>query len=175
MVATTADMLDFYTDLGKKQQQGEIKFLSELCYRDFGVKNLWYLTADFHFIYLGVHYCIPAGFVLDFYSIPRALRWMFPNNQGVYNESAAIHDFLVRNRKVLGLSLMECHHAFNAAMDYQDMGSARRRTKFSAVVLFNWMAPGPGDGTPGRRARKAIAAKKPPNGINFSQIGPKSA
>jgi len=145
---------------------GEIKFLTFLQYKDFA-ENLWEYTLPFRFRYRGKTYCIPDHFVTDFYSIPRWLRWIFPNNQGVYNESAGIHDWAVRNRKLLGFSLTDCHYVFNAAMRYQHMSTARRKVKFSAVYLFNWLVAEPGDGSIPEYMREAVNKKHQETQIKY--------
>lgn len=151
------------------RQESEVEFYSVLKYRDFGV-NLWLYTAPFAFRYKDRNFVIPERFITDFYSIPRAVRWFVPNNQGIYNESAGIHDFTVRNRVTLGMSLMDCHNLFLAAMQYQDMGFGRRAIKYSAVVLLNWMSPGRGDGTMSRRVQKAAKRAQEQTGLSYHSI-----
>lgn len=152
------------------QGASDITFLSELHYRDFD-KNLWEYTAAFKFVYKGVEREIPQHFITDFYSVPRGLRWVWPNNQGIYNESSGIHDWLVRNRKLIGFSLTDCHRAFNAAMAYQGVPDTRRRAKFTAVYLFNWLCAGKGDGTLPKYAVDAVERARRQTGINYQAMG----
>jgi len=154
---------------GPADRSGDIQFRSRLEYRDFA-ENLWEYIAPFQFIYKGVAHAIPQHFITDFYSVPRFLRWLWPNNQGVYNESSGIHDWFVRNRKLLGMSLTECHRAFNAAMSYQGVPDARRRMKFAAVYLFNGLCAGKGDGSLPDHIVKAVERRRR-TGINYRSMG----
>lgn len=149
------------------QARRDIQFLSTLKYRDFA-RNLWEYTEAFRFRYKGVTHVIPNHFITDFYSIPRWLRWVWPNNQGVYNESSGIHDWAVRNRKLLGFSLTDCHTLFSAAMEYQGMSNFRRRVKFAAVYMFNWSCAGEGDGTLPEYMRKEVERIAADTGVKYS-------
>lgn len=131
--------------------------LSELRYRDFA-PCLWRITRDFVWVYGGRPFRAPEGFVLDFYSIPWFLRWFRQQNQGTHNAPALIHDYLVRNRKLLDLSLMDCHRQFRAAMRAVGVNPVVRAVKYAAVVAFNWTVAGPGDGTAPRGVQEATDA-----------------
>jgi len=146
-----------------------LKFITALQYRDFGM-DLWEYTVPFGFMYKGVTHWIPEHFITNFYSVPRLLRWVFPNNQGIYNESAGIHDWAVRNRKLIGFSLTDCHTLFDACMRYQSMPDTRRRAKFAAVYLFNWVCAGKGDGTVPSDVRKAIDKASARTGLKYSSV-----
>ena len=67
-------------------------------------KSVWITVANFEFTITYddgtvVTYIIPAGFVTDFYSIPRFLHWWRSNNEGWGAEASLIHDFLRRYYK----------------------------------------------------------------------------
>jgi hypothetical protein len=127
-------------------------------YRDYPYgRGLWQIVGGWAFEWQDHTHLIPDGFVLDFYSIPSMFRWWRQPNRGYGNEPAAIHDYLVRHRKTLRLSLMECHDAFDEAMRVCKFSSSERRKKYWAVVLVNWAIAGPGDGTPGKQVRRAMA------------------
>jgi hypothetical protein len=126
-------------------------------YRDYRHgRGLWQVRGGWAFEWRGVRYLIPDGFVLDFYSVPALLRWWRTPNRGWGNEPAAIHDYLVRHRKLLGLSLMDCHRAFDAAMRLCGLPDRERRKKYAGVWLGNWAVAGPGDGTPPKNIRAAM-------------------
>jgi uncharacterized protein DUF1353 len=44
----------------------------------------------------GIVYTIPAGYVTDYASIPRALSWIYPKD-GPYRKAAIVHDYLITN------------------------------------------------------------------------------
>jgi hypothetical protein len=133
-----------------------------IIYGDFA-PGLWWLKEDFRFRWKGVEYLIEGApdpryaFVWDMFSIPPFLRMLWERNQPGRNKPALAHDFGVRNRKLLGWSLMECHALFNEAMELSgEFPDWERRAYYSAVVGFNWVKPGKGDGTPPRKVRKAM-------------------
>ncbi len=126
---------------------------NEIDYRDY-CHGLWQMRKPFRFRWGDRLFKTPTGFVLDFYSIPRAFRWMFERNRGIGNRCALIHDFTVRYRLLLGLTLMDCHSMFLDAM--QAMGIRGAKVKYFAVVVSNWAVAGDGDGKPGRDVRRAM-------------------
>ena len=134
-----------------------MKILTTLRYIDYGPR-LWQLTRDFRWTHGGREFVARAGFVLDFYSVLRLLRWFRQQNQGIRNSPAAIHDHLVRHRKLLEISLMECHSQFRAAMKLVGVNLIVRNLKYLTVVALNWLKAGPGDGTPPDNVLSALAA-----------------
>lgn len=86
-------------------------------------------------------------FVCDYASSPRITWPLIPVRDAEYDVAAAFHDLCVRNRKLMGLSLMECHRVFDEVLFSVGAKGWRRRVMVAAVVCFNWMMTGEGDGT----------------------------
>lgn len=94
----------------------------------------------------GKEWPIPAEFLCDFYSVPRPLWWFAPPSAGKKDAASALHDFQVRWRKVLGLTLNQCHTHFSDAMIAVGVNSFKRRAKYAAVWVFNPFCAGDGYG-----------------------------
>lgn len=105
-------------------------------------------------------FVIPANLIVDLFSVPRCLWWLFPPSEGRSDAAAALHDLLARYRKVLGLRYLQVHAEFLDAMEYLKTGLLARRAKWLGVVLGNWAVASPGDGTPPDEL-KEIQAKWP--------------
>ncbi len=131
-----------------------MKIIEPLKYRDYA-RGLWITTAPFVFEWRGRVYTIPAGFVCDFFSIPKPFRFWRGNNRGYGNEPSLIHDFLLRFRDYFGLGIMDCHAAFRDFMRLLGFGRSGE-VKYYAVVVGGWVCPGAGDGTPPRDVRRAM-------------------
>jgi len=85
-----------------------------------------------------------------------------PNSIGQRDRAAVFHDFMVRCRVLLGLTMMQCHNYFLEAMVYCDQfdlpeklwkrtaaSTWRRLTRnvyYAAVVTCNWTFANEGDG-----------------------------
>ena len=140
----------------------DIKFLSSLRYDDYCL-GLWVLTDDFCFAWKGRFFRIPMGFVLDFYSMPRWLRWWRAPNRGLGNQPAGIHDATLRFREWLNLTQSECHEMFYDAMllchelGYRGFGRKTTNLKWLGVTLGGWIGmTSAGDGRPPRDVRRAM-------------------
>lgn len=95
------------------------------------------LIAGFVYITELVRECsvyVPAGFVTDFASIPRALWNLFPP-MGRYGKAAVVHDFLYRCTDV---DRATCDRVFLEAMETLGVGWFTRRTMWLAVRAFGW-------------------------------------
>jgi len=44
----------------------------------------------------GIIFTVPAGYITDYASIPRALGWIYPKD-GPYRKAAIVHDYLITN------------------------------------------------------------------------------
>jgi hypothetical protein len=125
-------------------------------------KRVWRTLEPFSFWIDGKYHRIPAPFFNDKYSVifDDVIFYVigFPRDRGddAENMPAVLHDYLVRYRKVLGLSLMDCHELFKQSMGMASLPPFTIVAKYSAVVCFNWIMAGPGDGTPPRKIRKAM-------------------
>ena len=107
----------------------------------------WRLVEDFGYESLsGNILVVPAGFETDFASVPRLFWPILPLSDAVYDKAAVLHDYAVRNRKLVGYSLMDCHRLFREVLRFSGTSRLKTRVMFSAVVLFNWMRAGPGNG-----------------------------
>ena len=128
-------------------------------YRDYA-PGLWQAHSDFVILWRGRFIHLPAtdaepGMVLDMYSIPFWIRWKWPKNRGQGNKPAMAHDATRRFWRILGLSVLESDQLFLDAMRAVGM---REAGLFYAAVRLQGMTRGaPGDGTPPRDVRRAMA------------------
>jgi hypothetical protein len=118
--------------------------------------KLWITMHGFQFLADDRECWIPEMFICDKYSVPVGLVFKRSRKHEVENIPAILHDYLVRNRRLLGFSLMQCHDLFLQAMKVCGIGRATRWAKYSAVVTFNWTMAGKGDGTPNRQVKAFI-------------------
>jgi len=123
--------------------------------------ELWALTLHYVFLIDSKVFIIPVDFICDKYSIPKWpkwLRWLFPQRRSnaVENIPAWIHDYLVRFRNTLGLSLTDCHNIFLQAMSLVNLDNTTRKFKYTGVMLFNWMIVQDGYGTPPKDVKRFI-------------------
>jgi hypothetical protein len=118
--------------------------------------NLWITMNDYPFMLDGRLMFIPLFFLHDKYSVPFGV--VFPRSREVAKENipAVLHDYLIRNRKLLHMSMDECHDVFLQAMKLCGIGFVTRYLKYTAVMCFNWLIAGDGDGTPPRQVQEFI-------------------
>ena len=124
--------------------------------------GLWALCEPFVFLIDGTLYTIPLLFICDKYSIPKWPKWLrklFPQNRSNKKENipAWVHDYLVRHRVTLGISLIDCHDIFLQGMELVRIDKTTRRIKYAGVMVGNWAVVEKGDGTPPREVREFIA------------------
>jgi hypothetical protein len=120
--------------------------------------DLWVLLIEFPFIIDGKVLWIPVHFICDKYSIPFFARPVYRRERKVEKENipAWLHDYLVRNRIALGLSLMDCHNIFYQAMLLVGMWRITARIKWLGVTAGSWAVVEKGDGTPPKDVRDFI-------------------
>jgi hypothetical protein len=104
-------------------------------------RPVWFQRPDGRVLEISPH------FILDYASSPRWTWPIIPARDGEYDVAAAFHDYCVRNRKLLGYSLMECHAVFMEVLEAQRVARWKRNAMYAVVVAFNWMMAGKGDGT----------------------------
>lgn len=80
----------------------------------------------------GLTITVPAGFVTDFTSIPRRLRWLF-NPIGPWDRAAALHDYLY---SLPGVSRFLADALFREAMYRLGVPLWRRVLMYYAVRVF---------------------------------------
>jgi hypothetical protein len=124
--------------------------------------ELWAMMRPFPFVLDDKEHWIPYQFVCDKYSIPKRPKWLrrlFPQNRSNKKENipAWLHDYTIRFRVILGLSLMDCHDIFNQAMDMVGIDKPSRIVKYTTVVITNWAIVEDGTGTPPKEVRDFIA------------------
>ena len=100
---------------------------------------------------------VPEGFLTDFASVPRLL-WSIAPPSGEYDPAACVHDFAVRNRKPLSISLYACHRIFREALLTCGTAKWKAEAMYRAVLLFNWLAPGDGWGSTPKSLLKRVRA-----------------
>lgn len=101
----------------------------------------WRLVEDFGYeSKAGRIITVPAGFVTDFASVPRIFWPILPLSDAVYDKAAVLHDYTVRNRRLLALSLMDCHRLFREVLRFSGTGRLKTAVMFGAVVCFGWLA-----------------------------------
>lgn len=84
--------------------------------------------------------CVKAGFLTDFASIPRILRWLI-EKLGRYNKAAVIHDALYQD-VVPGYKFTrkEADLCFLDGMADLGVIKWKRNLMYQAVRLFGWIA-----------------------------------
>lgn len=90
---------------------------------------------------------VRAHTLTDYASAPRITWPIIPLRDGVYDPAAAVHDVAARNRRLLGISLSQCHQIFAEALAAKRVPRVRAAIMYSMVYMFNWLFAGPGDGT----------------------------
>jgi hypothetical protein len=118
--------------------------------------KVWRTMHDWHFCIDDLMHTITRHFYHDKYSGPRNPIYKRDRNCEREDMPAVLHDFLMRNRKLLGLSMMQCHDLFRQAMVLAKLPTWLVRLKYSGVVAFNWLIAGPGDGSPPRAIRRVM-------------------
>lgn len=91
---------------------------------------------------------VPAGFVTDFASIPRAFWRVLPPT-GRYGKAAVVHDYLYRTPEIQ-VTRAEADKVFLDAMADLGVGTVTRRTMWAAVRTFGGRAFQPRTSAPGR-------------------------
>lgn len=103
------------------------------------------------------HLRVPAGFVTDFASIPRPLKWLFPDSIN-YGRAALVHDQLYADGhvgKVIADALLK-----GLIEDLKEGGPVVAELVFLGVHLFGFVAwrqhrqSSPGSDSTGRAERK---------------------
>jgi len=84
----------------------------------------------------GRNIVVPAGFLCDLASVPKALWWLFPP-YGSYTYAAIVHDWLYRTGAV---SRAVADATFLEAMELLGTGGFTRRSMYVAVRIFGWIA-----------------------------------
>ena len=119
-------------------------------------RNIWRTAEDYMFFVDDMPYIIIKHFYHDKYSGPRNPIYKRTRNCEIEDMPAVLHDFLVRYRKLLGFSMMQCHDLFRQAMRLAGLSTWLVNLKYTGVVCFNWLMAGPGDGTPPCKVRRAM-------------------
>jgi hypothetical protein len=116
----------------------------------------WEVLTDFTFIDpLDNTYTVPAGFVTDGASVPRAIWWLYPPLGGAYDEAAAIHDYLYAHAEYFTgddhghLSRGQADQVMRWAMEAKHLRGTAVVTIYRSLRLGGWIA--------WRRHRKARA------------------
>jgi hypothetical protein len=118
---------------------------------------LWATVQPFPFEIDGEARSVPNRFVNDKYSVPLPLQPIMPRRRKTKKENtpAVLHDYLVRNYKLLGITLMDAHDLFLQAMRICSMYMPLSYVKYAGVVIGSpWQ--GQGDGTPPKKVQEFI-------------------
>lgn len=91
-------------------------------------------------------FTVPTGFLHDYGSVPWIFQFWIPRVDGLADRAYVLHDYLVRFRKELGLSLTDCHAIFYEAMLALNVRKAKAKAAYRAVYCVNWMIAGDGHG-----------------------------
>ena len=110
-------------------------FTEPLTVTDLG-KGRWRLEKGFRY-YIGClestdYIDVPAGYITDFYSVPKPFQWLLPKAQHG-NQSAVLHDFLCTEGK---RRWKESADIFNEAMGVLNVKPWRRTLIYNAVLLY---------------------------------------
>ena len=78
---------------------------------------------------------VPVGFITDFASIPKQLRWLFKPNDKQYAKSSVIHDFMYR--KVYDRQFAD--EVFCEGSKVLGTPKWKRVMMYTALRLFGWI------------------------------------
>jgi len=110
-------------------------FLTPLNLQDIDGEKFLLLTPLIYRTHAKRLYSVPAGFVTDFASIPRALWWRYPKS-GKWNRAAVLHDYLYVHN---GVSRLDADRLFYEALKACDVNWWTRRVFYRAVRLGGWV------------------------------------
>ena len=100
------------------------------------------------FCYMGTMIAIRPDFVCDLHSVPRMLRWLFPQNIPAMNMAAVLHDYAYRYHHLFKWSRHQCDRLYLLAgweeTKYLETKQRRKlRCKlfvmYRAVRRFGWL------------------------------------
>jgi hypothetical protein len=106
-------------------------------------RESWQLAREYCVSSLGYRVCIPAGYISDGASVPRALWWYAPP-VGLYSAAALCHDWLYANKGVRPmlappvLSRATCDAIFRNLMLRAGVRPGKARAMWLAVRSFGW-------------------------------------
>jgi len=89
---------------------------------------------------------LPDYFLTDYATVPDLAHSIIKPRDESYDEAAMWHDYLVRYRRILGISLPFAHRAFDAIMKHRNAVRWKRKTMVNIVYAVNWMVAGDGKG-----------------------------
>lgn len=116
---------------------------------DIQIGNSLWMVYDFPRIKVDglIDFRLPRWFPTDYasFSVGIAYHFFQPRDDS-YDVPAGAHDYLVRNRKTLGIGLRDCHDVFYALLKLYGCPTVPAWTMYSAVRAFNWMCLGDGYG-----------------------------
>jgi hypothetical protein len=98
------------------------------------VGDCWKLTHAYSYrTDSGEIWTVPAGFVTDFFSIPRLARWLYPKVWSDANAAAGLHDWGLQR----GIDRQKCDRVLLTAMRDLGVSAARRRVVYSGVRAYS--------------------------------------
>jgi hypothetical protein len=90
---------------------------------------------------------IPPGFVTDFASVPRLLKWLWPSPGGLWDKPAVVHDFIYRfgyvernDGTIRYVTRLEGDGIFNEGMTVTGTRVMARRCLYRGVRIGGWVA-----------------------------------
>ena len=98
---------------------------------------MWQLEEEFKFTYQDKKYIVETGFITDLASVPYPIKlWLKPD--GIYKESAVIHDFLLRERySGKDISRTQASRIFLASLRYQEVVWYNTLPLYAGVKLLD--------------------------------------
>ena len=109
-------------------------FLTPLNLQDIDGERFMLLTPLLYRASSKKLYAVPAHFVTDFASIPRALWWRYPKS-GIWNKAAVLHDHLY---VVNGVTRAQADALFLEALEACGVNWWTRHVFYSAVRAGGW-------------------------------------
>lgn len=94
----------------------------------------WELTRDLIYKTDQIEYRVPAGYVTDFASVPRATAWLYPRT-GLYSKSAVLHDWLITDMIPEGVDSTLVDDVFREVMKVSGVTFPRRWIMWAGVRL----------------------------------------
>lgn len=99
--------------------------------------SVWVTQADTVFSWDGKHITVGKGFMTDFASIPKVMRWLFDPNGAPHQVAAVIHDYAYSTMPV---TRVQADRLFRSACDAVGAPYVSSRVMFYALRVGGWFA-----------------------------------
>ena len=119
-------------------------FKTPLIVETMGTKFKLFLPFTYHWKRYNIDIQVPKGFISDFASIPRPLRFFIPK-LGLYNKAAVLHDYAYQNHRIgngtwFRIDRKSADLLFLDAMTDLKVKKWKRKTMWFFVRVFGWLS-----------------------------------